>query len=71
MGGARLTAIIKKIHLQTKRCKGCGVCVAFCPRNVLKVVSGKVQVVDEDACIACRMCEKICPDYVIYLETEG
>ncbi|WP_376769315.1 4Fe-4S dicluster domain-containing protein, partial [Pelorhabdus rhamnosifermentans] len=25
------------LKIETKRCKGCGICVTFCPKAVLKV----------------------------------
>ena len=48
-------------------CKGCGICVAFCPKNVLEITEGKVVIKDLDACIQCGQCELRCPDYAIYL----
>ena len=49
-------------------CKGCGICVAFCPKDVLELYDGKVKAVNRDACINCGLCELRCPDYAIYLE---
>lgn len=46
-------------------CKGCGVCVAFCPKHVLELKNGKVFPARPDDCIGCRMCELRCPDYAI------
>lgn len=60
----------KQLNLNTAWCKGCGVCAAFCPKKVLKLVHGKITVAAE-GCIACCMCESLCPDYAIWLaETE-
>lgn len=56
-----------KIHLD--RCKGCGICVAFCPKKVLAINEvDKVEAVREDACIKCAQCEMRCPDYAIFVE---
>lgn len=53
-----------KIYLDW--CKGCGICVAFCPAKVLKLNdSGKAEVVNEDECINCGFCEMHCPDFAI------
>ncbi|MCI6870471.1 MAG: 4Fe-4S dicluster domain-containing protein, partial [Selenomonadales bacterium] len=50
-------------------CKGCGICVAFCPKQVLALDElGKVQVVNEEACIGCGQCELRCPDYAIFVD---
>ena len=57
------------IKTLSQRCKGCGICVAFCPKKVLALdVIGKIIVVDEAKCIACKQCEMRCPDYAIFVE---
>jgi 2-oxoglutarate ferredoxin oxidoreductase subunit delta len=58
----------KRLNLKIEWCKGCGICVAFCPESVLKLEQGKVTVVNGEKCIACGMCEMRCPDYAIYLQ---
>ena len=41
-----------KIHIE--RCKGCGICVAFCPKKVLAINEiEKVEIVNEKDCIKC------------------
>lgn len=50
-------------------CKGCGICVAFCPSYVLSIVDGKVAITDSARCVFCSQCELRCPDYAIYIET--
>lgn len=57
------------LKLDRDACKGCGICVAFCPTKVLEVLEdNKCQIVDLDKCIKCGQCELRCPDYAIYLE---
>jgi 2-oxoglutarate ferredoxin oxidoreductase subunit delta len=52
-------------------CKGCGICVAFCPRQVLELDDdGKAMAVRPQDCIACRMCEMRCPDMAIEIIVE-
>jgi len=60
-------------HLIDKdRCKGCGLCVEFCPKNVLEIseeVNTKGyfparQARPED-CIHCAICCTMCPDVAI------
>ena len=47
-------------------CKGCGICVAFCPRKVYEMDEmGKPLIVRPDDCIGCRFCELHCPDFAI------
>ena len=62
---------MKKLVTDTSWCKGCGICAAFCPRGVLKIIDDKVSVVNEENCIRCGQCELRCPDYAIWLEEEN
>ncbi len=57
------------LRLNRSSCKGCGICVAFCPTDVLKVVEdNKCKIIALDKCIKCGQCELRCPDFAIYLE---
>lgn len=57
----------EKIVIKPAWCKGCGICVAFCPMKVLTLENEKVVMTDVDKCTQCGMCELRCPDYAIYL----
>ena len=47
-------------------CKGCGICVAFCPREVLSMNErGEPQVTGPERCTGCTWCELRCPDFAI------
>ena len=47
-------------------CKGCGICVHFCPKKVLALdASDKVIAENLQDCICCRLCELRCPDLAI------
>ena len=57
----------KKIMVEEAWCKGCGICAAFWPRQVLDLRNEKVSVAHPEQCISCGLCELRCPDYAIYL----
>ncbi|GAB7141030.1 4Fe-4S binding protein [Deferribacterales bacterium RsTz2092] len=59
-----------KITIVEKLCKGCAICVRFCPKQVLEMKKFKVHIKSADACIACAMCELRCPDFAISVEAE-
>jgi 2-oxoglutarate ferredoxin oxidoreductase subunit delta len=54
-----------KLEIIEEWCKGCGVCVAFCPQDVLEIRGIKVAVKDMPKCTGCGICELICPDFAI------
>lgn len=58
----------KRLVIEKRLCKGCGICVGFCPKKVLELQKQKVTLTNEPGCILCGMCELRCPDYAIYLE---
>lgn len=64
------------ITFKTDVCKGCGLCVNFCPKHLLTLSKDKinqkghhpVEITDEKACIGCAFCATMCPDCVIEIE---
>jgi len=62
---------MKRLGVNREWCKGCGICVAFCPKSVLCMEKGKVSIQDESQCIHCAMCENLCPDFSVFLYEEG
>lgn len=62
-----MTVKDKSLTVNKDWCKGCGICVAFCPKNVLELKNGKINIKDFQACIQCGQCELRCPDFAIWL----
>ena len=60
----------KKLVIEPAWCKGCGICAAFCPKQVLEIRAEKVFLRDAKGCVSCGLCELRCPDYAIYLVNE-
>jgi 2-oxoglutarate ferredoxin oxidoreductase subunit delta len=49
-------------------CKGCDLCIEFCPGGVLEQgPDGRVIVAHPEKCIACHWCELHCPDFAIFV----
>jgi 2-oxoglutarate ferredoxin oxidoreductase subunit delta len=50
-------------------CKGCGICVAFCPTGVLALDDDDHPVVVyPEKCTACHWCDTHCPDLAIIVK---
>jgi 2-oxoglutarate ferredoxin oxidoreductase subunit delta len=60
-----------------QRCKGCEICVAACPKDVLALDLSRVNVlgyhpvtlVDVHGCTSCAFCARVCPDAVFTVWT--
>lgn len=55
-----------------ERCKGCGLCIAACPKKLIEIGAHfnsrgyrPAVCVNEKLCIGCTLCAKTCPDVVI------
>jgi len=62
-----------ELHIIKERCKGCGFCVEYCPKDVLKLSDEfnakgyhPPEVVKPGECVNCDLCEMLCPDFAIF-----
>jgi 2-oxoglutarate ferredoxin oxidoreductase subunit delta len=74
----KLVKKMPRIKVNESFCKGCGICMEFCPMGILKPSEKPSArgflppvVVDEGRCTCCRICEFYCPDFAIYVIKEG
>jgi 2-oxoglutarate ferredoxin oxidoreductase subunit delta len=63
-----------EMHILRARCKGCGLCVRYCPRDVLELSDDMNEkgyhpprAVQPERCVACRLCELLCPEFCIFV----
>ncbi|MFA6627102.1 MAG: 4Fe-4S dicluster domain-containing protein [Bacilli bacterium] len=65
-----------KVTFDESKCKGCGLCVAFCPVKILALDPRRmnqhgyqlITVTEPEKCIGCAFCAIMCPDSVITVE---
>lgn len=70
--------MLVRVIVKPERCKGCEICVDFCPSKIIvrseeyNVLGYKpVKVLAQEKCIKCRLCEMLCPDFAIYVLDEN
>ena len=67
-----------QVHFNTEKCKGCELCVNFCPKKVLGIDAAFTNakgyhpacVLDGEGCIGCATCALMCPDCCITIFKE-
>lgn len=65
-----------KVTFDRDTCKGCGLCVGACPKNIValdeSVINAKgyhpAGCTKPEECIGCAFCATMCPDCVITVE---
>ncbi|HML74318.1 MAG TPA: 4Fe-4S binding protein [Anaerohalosphaeraceae bacterium] len=67
-----------RIHFNSERCKGCGLCVLFCPKGHLRMSeelnsqgNPYAEIIDPAACNACGICFRMCPDVAIEISEQA
>ncbi len=60
------------IEIDQGLCKGCGLCIAFCPKETISTsdklnASGYLPAVfnEDGGCTGCAICALVCPEVVI------
>lgn len=67
-----------RVTFRTERCKGCGLCAEFCPKNLIAIDMTSLNrsgvypatIKGQEACIGCCSCALMCPDNVIEIEKQ-
>jgi 2-oxoglutarate ferredoxin oxidoreductase subunit delta len=68
-----------QLFIIPERCKGCGICIEFCPLQVLALserANGKGYALPtiatgmEGSCVHCQFCSLICPEFAIFVTEE-
>ena len=60
------------VHVRVERCKGCALCVEYCPTRVLDLSAEfnpkgyHYPIVINENCISCQACYTICPEFAIF-----
>ena len=65
------------VVIDQNRCKGCTLCVTFCPQHVLSIDNTMLNakgyhpaLLSDEGCTGCNICALICPDvcFTVYRE---
>jgi 2-oxoglutarate ferredoxin oxidoreductase subunit delta len=66
-----------KIEVDEDLCKGCNLCIMFCPQRVFEPAEElnkkgvfPPRVIREEKCVKCHLCELICPDFAMAIIEE-
>lgn len=65
-----------KVIFHEDKCKGCKLCIQFCPKQIIELDKNKinqkgfyaVHITDETKCTGCSSCAIMCPDVAIEIE---
>lgn len=69
---------MSKIKIDKEKCKGCGLCIFYCPKEQIEISKelnekGLQFAVfkDEGECTGCCICARMCPDAAIEVYREN
>ena len=64
--------VVTRVIIDEERCKGCELCMSFCPRGAIAMSSRfnsrghhPATLVAEEKCNSCGICAIMCPDVAI------
>lgn len=67
-----------RIIVDPEKCKSCELCIAACPKHIMRLSEVKnargfelAQCFDESKCIGCKICAEVCPDVAIEIIKEN
>jgi 2-oxoglutarate ferredoxin oxidoreductase subunit delta len=73
LDAARVARTCGDVIVLDDRCKGCGFCVEYCPREVLVLAPffnrkgyHPPRVAKPGQCVNCNLCEMLCPEFAIF-----
>jgi len=67
-----------KIIVDETICKGCGLCIYYCPKSVIRFSNRRnekgyivVETANLEDCTGCKLCEICCPDLALIVQKES
>jgi len=64
------TVLDQRVVVVGRLCKGCKICVDFCPMKALEMSGGTKPMpvlMNPQKCTRCGVCEMMCPDFAIFV----
>jgi 2-oxoglutarate ferredoxin oxidoreductase subunit delta len=76
--GSAMKTLCYLIKIDSEHCKGCELCVAVCPKQVLAMSNSMnsrgqhgAEVVQPEECKGCLQCTDVCPEAAIQIDQEA
>ena len=71
MAASARATVKNQPRIEQAWCKGCGICVAFCPTGALFLNSKVKAELKPGKCKGCAICALYCPDFAVSLTEDG